>query len=56
MASVELVTGKMRYVGGVVRLLLRLIPVKWEVRPDYVEPVRQEVSPVEPPGGLSCDE
>jgi hypothetical protein len=34
-----------RCVGGAFRLLLGLIPVKWEVRPDYEESVRGEVSP-----------
>ncbi|MGO9241035.1 MAG: glycosyltransferase family 2 protein [Bryobacteraceae bacterium] len=43
LASLEIWTRNVRYVGGAVRLLLRFIPVKWEVRPDYVEPV--------PPGG-----
>jgi teichuronic acid biosynthesis glycosyltransferase TuaG len=43
--SLRLDTRKVRYVGGAVRLLLRLIPVKWEVRPDFEEPVQAEVSP-----------
>ena len=41
LASLELWTSKVRYVGGAVRLLVRLIPAKWEVRPDYVEPAQR---------------
>ena len=44
-------TKKVRYVGGAVRLVLRLIPIKWEVRPDYVEPVQPDVSPMASPAG-----
>ncbi len=41
LASLEYWTSNVRHVGGAVRLLVRLIPVKWEVRPDYEEPVQQ---------------
>jgi glycosyltransferase involved in cell wall biosynthesis len=40
LASLELDSGTVRYVGGAIRFLTRLIPVKWEVRPDYEEPVQ----------------
>ncbi len=43
LASLETWTRKVWYLGGAVRLLLGLIPVRWQVRPDYDEPVRQEV-------------
>jgi glycosyltransferase involved in cell wall biosynthesis len=49
-------TRNVRYVGGAVRLLLRIIPVKWEVRPGYEEPVQREVSPVAPPAGFVHEE
>ncbi|MGO9241037.1 MAG: glycosyltransferase family 2 protein [Bryobacteraceae bacterium] len=45
-------TRKVRYVGGAARLLARLIPVKWEVRADYVEPVQEEAFPAAPPIGF----
>jgi glycosyltransferase involved in cell wall biosynthesis len=45
LASLELCTRNVRYVGGAVRLLIRFISVKWEVRPDYIEPVQGEISP-----------
>jgi glycosyltransferase involved in cell wall biosynthesis len=38
----ECCTNKARYLNGVIRLLIRFIPVKWEVRPDYVEPVSRD--------------
>jgi glycosyltransferase involved in cell wall biosynthesis len=46
LAGMLLRTRNVRYVGGAVRLLIRLVPVKWEVRPDYEEPVQREASPV----------
>ena len=49
LASLEKETCNVRYVGGAVRLLLRFIPVKWEVRPDYAEPVPVELSSVASP-------
>ncbi len=52
LASLELDSRKVRYVGGAARLLLRFIPVKWEVRPDHVEPVREEALPGAPCIGL----
>jgi glycosyltransferase involved in cell wall biosynthesis len=42
----ELCTTRVRYLGGAVRLLIRLIPIRWQLRPDYVEPVQPEVSPL----------
>jgi hypothetical protein len=39
LSSLEFDSYRVRYAGGAVRLLIRLIPVKWEVRPDYVEPI-----------------
>ena len=51
-ASLQIDSSKVRYVGGAVRLLLRFIPVKWEVRPDYVEPVQEEALPGAPPIGF----
>jgi len=45
-ASLEHDSGKVRYVGGAIRLLAVLLPVKWKVRPDYQEPVQGAVSPV----------
>jgi glycosyltransferase involved in cell wall biosynthesis len=44
--TMERWTGSVRYVGGAVRILVRLVSIKWEVRPDFVEPVQREVSPV----------
>jgi len=52
LASLEIWTRNMRYLGGTVRLLLRFIPVKWEVRPDYVEPVQEEAFPAAPSVGF----
>ncbi len=46
LARLRLDSGKVRYVGGAIRLLARLLPVKWKVRPDYQEPVQGAVSPV----------
>jgi glycosyltransferase involved in cell wall biosynthesis len=37
--TLHLAAFKTRYVDGAVRLLLRLVKVKWEVRPHYQEPV-----------------
>ncbi len=51
LTSLAYSTKKVRYAGGAVRMLLRLIPIKWEVRPDYVEPVRPDVSPTAWPAG-----
>ncbi len=39
LARLERWTDNVRYVGGAIRLLTRLLPVKWKVRPDYDEPV-----------------
>ena len=51
LTSLGYCTNKVRYVGGAVRLVLRLIPIKWEVWPDYVEPVQPDVSPTASPAG-----
>jgi glycosyltransferase involved in cell wall biosynthesis len=40
LSSLHLASKETRYVDGGVRLLCRLIKVKWEVRPGYCEPVR----------------
>ena len=40
----ECSTDKASYLNGAIRLLIRFIPVKWAVRPDYVEPVQSAVS------------
>ncbi len=45
-ASLEHDSGKVRYAGGAIRLLARLLAVQWKVRPDYQEPVQEAVSPV----------
>jgi teichuronic acid biosynthesis glycosyltransferase TuaG len=34
-------TKRIRYLGGAVRLLLRLIPIQWQIRADYREQVQQ---------------
>ena len=39
-SSMEHDLRNVRHLGGGIRLLVRLIPMKWEVRPDYQEPVR----------------
>jgi glycosyltransferase involved in cell wall biosynthesis len=51
LGSLELWTCKVRFVGGAVRLLLRIVPVKWEVRPDYIEPVQRDGLPEASPSG-----
>jgi hypothetical protein len=37
LVSQEIHSRKVRYVGGAARLLLRFIPIKWKVRPNYEE-------------------
>jgi len=44
--SLEMGTNRARYVNGAIRLLIRFIPVKRKIRPDYEEPVQGKVSPV----------
>jgi len=39
LASLHLATRETRYIDGVVRLLLRLVKVKWKVRAQYSEPM-----------------
>lgn len=36
----EALASNLRYLGGVVRPPIRLIPIKWQVRLDYQEPVQ----------------
>ncbi|MGO9241039.1 MAG: glycosyltransferase family 2 protein [Bryobacteraceae bacterium] len=45
-ASLEHDSGKVRYLGGAIRLLARLTAVQWKVRPDYQEPVPVADAPV----------
>ncbi|MGO9241038.1 MAG: glycosyltransferase family 2 protein [Bryobacteraceae bacterium] len=47
--SMRIDSKKVRYVGGAVRLLARVLPAKWKVRPDYQEPVQRAVSPLDLP-------
>ena len=54
--NLEEETSKVRYLGGAVRLLIRLIPVKWEVRPDCEEPVHQGGFRATSPAGFPDDE
>ena len=42
LSSLHLASMETRYVDGTVRLLCRLIKVKWKVKPGYYEPVRCE--------------
>jgi glycosyltransferase involved in cell wall biosynthesis len=46
LVNLEIHSRRVRHVGGAMRLLVRLIPMKWQVRPDYEEPVQREVSSV----------
>ena len=43
LATLRKSTEQTRYVDGAVRLLLRMIPLKWRTRPGYQEPVPCEV-------------
>jgi glycosyltransferase involved in cell wall biosynthesis len=55
LVSQEIHSRKVRYVGGAARLLLRFIPIKWKVRPDYEESIQRKFSSEASPAGFPHD-